>query len=208
MRSSGTSTGWRITAASSSRRPSATNWTAAVVRNSAGPCGIPTRNRGDRRARDSRSGPRFARGRCRSTRRQQRRPAGSVGSRQGLGGRPGVKIGRGAVVVVALDPRMGREQHGVRPVRRSQRSGGHWRPAFSAGMRGAGDRNSGRGATVPASGAWPERPRQEVLCADRPLRSIDKRRIRRVFGSLAPDEIAAIDEGLASFLGLGDRIDE
>jgi mRNA-degrading endonuclease toxin of MazEF toxin-antitoxin module len=37
------------------------------------------------------------------------------------------------------------------------------------------------------------------------LRSIDKRRIRRVFGELAREEIAAIDEGLALFLGIGDR---
>lgn len=38
------------------------------------------------------------------------------------------------------------------------------------------------------------------------LRSIDKRRVRRVFGELAREEMAAIDEGLAVFLGLGDRI--
>jgi mRNA interferase MazF len=37
------------------------------------------------------------------------------------------------------------------------------------------------------------------------LRSIDKRRIRRVFGELAREEMAAIDDGLAAFLGLGDR---
>ena len=35
------------------------------------------------------------------------------------------------------------------------------------------------------------------------LRSIDKRRIRRVFGELAREEMAAVDEGLAAFLGLG-----
>ena len=39
------------------------------------------------------------------------------------------------------------------------------------------------------------------------LRSIDKRRIRRVFGELPLEEMAAIDEGLAAFLGLGDRLD-
>jgi mRNA interferase MazF len=39
------------------------------------------------------------------------------------------------------------------------------------------------------------------------LRSIDKRRVRRVFGELAADEIAAIDEGLVVFLGLGGRLD-
>jgi mRNA interferase MazF len=38
------------------------------------------------------------------------------------------------------------------------------------------------------------------------LRSIDKRRIRRVFGELAREEMAAMDEGLAVFLGLGDRL--
>ncbi|MBI1899349.1 MAG: type II toxin-antitoxin system PemK/MazF family toxin [Acidobacteria bacterium] len=38
------------------------------------------------------------------------------------------------------------------------------------------------------------------------LRSIDKRRIRRLFGDLAQGEMAAIDEGLALFLGLGDRL--
>ena len=35
------------------------------------------------------------------------------------------------------------------------------------------------------------------------LRSIDKRRIRRVFGELAREEMIAIDEGVAAFLGLG-----
>ena len=38
------------------------------------------------------------------------------------------------------------------------------------------------------------------------LRSIDKRGIRRVFGELAPEDIEAIDEGLAVFLGLGERV--
>jgi mRNA interferase MazF len=38
------------------------------------------------------------------------------------------------------------------------------------------------------------------------LRSIDKRRIRRVFGALSAEEMAAIDEGLAFFLGIGDRL--
>jgi mRNA-degrading endonuclease toxin of MazEF toxin-antitoxin module len=34
------------------------------------------------------------------------------------------------------------------------------------------------------------------------LRSIDKRRIRRVFGPVAKDELAAVDQGLRLFLGL------
>jgi len=39
------------------------------------------------------------------------------------------------------------------------------------------------------------------------LRSVDKRRVRRVFGQLLPDEMTAVDEGLALFLGLGDRLE-
>lgn len=35
------------------------------------------------------------------------------------------------------------------------------------------------------------------------LRSIDKRRVKRTFGEIEADEIAAIDEGLEVFLGLG-----
>lgn len=38
------------------------------------------------------------------------------------------------------------------------------------------------------------------------LRSVDKRHARRVYGAIAPDELSAIDEGLAVFLGLGDRL--
>jgi len=38
------------------------------------------------------------------------------------------------------------------------------------------------------------------------LRSIDKRRVRRLFGELAKEEMAAIDEGITIFLGLGDRL--
>jgi len=35
------------------------------------------------------------------------------------------------------------------------------------------------------------------------LRSIDKRRIRRIFGQLPSRELAGIDQGLQLFLGLG-----
>ena len=34
------------------------------------------------------------------------------------------------------------------------------------------------------------------------VRSVDKRRIRRVFGRISRDELAAVDQGLELFLGL------
>jgi mRNA-degrading endonuclease toxin of MazEF toxin-antitoxin module len=37
------------------------------------------------------------------------------------------------------------------------------------------------------------------------LRAIDKRRIRRIFGRISTSELAAIDQGLELFLGLGTR---
>jgi mRNA-degrading endonuclease toxin of MazEF toxin-antitoxin module len=37
------------------------------------------------------------------------------------------------------------------------------------------------------------------------LRSVDKRRVRRAFGQVAPAELSAVDEGLLLFLGLHER---
>ena len=34
------------------------------------------------------------------------------------------------------------------------------------------------------------------------VRSVDKRRVRRVFGRITKDELAAVDQGLEIFLGL------
>ncbi len=39
------------------------------------------------------------------------------------------------------------------------------------------------------------------------LRSLDKRRIRRVFGEVATEEMIALDEGLKQFLGLGEGLE-
>lgn len=37
------------------------------------------------------------------------------------------------------------------------------------------------------------------------VRSVDKRRVRQAFGRVAPQELEAIDAGLALFLGLVDE---
>jgi mRNA interferase MazF len=116
-----------------------------------------------------------------------------------------VILGRGAVVVVELDPTVGDEQQGLRPcvvvsdpeVISDQRfplvcvvpvtgtpGSGLLYPALSPGQSGL--------------------TKQSFALIDH-LRSIDKRRIRRVFGDLPEDEIAAVDEGLTAFLGLGTR---
>ena len=39
------------------------------------------------------------------------------------------------------------------------------------------------------------------------LRSVDKRRVRHVFGQLGAAELGTIDQGIALFLGLTDRLE-
>lgn len=111
-------------------------------------------------------------------------------------------VARGTVVLVELDPTVGHEQRGVRPcVVISD-------PAVNT------DQRFPLIAVVPVTGTagvgalYPELARGKsgltktsYALIDH-LRSIDKRRIRRLFGQLAPDELVAIDQGLELFLGL------
>ena len=111
--------------------------------------------------------------------------------------------GRGAIVVVELDPTLGHEQHGVRPC------------VVVSDPDVIGDQRFPLVCVVPVTGTPGEgllypslAPGQSGLAKKSfalidHLRSVDKRRIRRVFGELAREEIAAIDDGLAAFLGLG-----
>ena len=113
-------------------------------------------------------------------------------------------IVRGAVVVVELDPTIGHEQHGVRPC------------VVVSDPDVIGDQRFPLVCVVPVTGKPgegllypPLAPGQSGLAKKSfalidQLRSIDKRRIRSVFGELPREEITAINEGLAVFLGIGD----
>jgi mRNA interferase MazF len=116
-----------------------------------------------------------------------------------------VKLGRGAVIVVELDPALGREQRGVRPcvvvsdpdVISDQRF-----PLLCVvPLTGT----PGEGLLYPALAPGPSGLAKPSFALIDHLRSIDKRRVRSVFGELAREEISAIDEGLSVFLGLADR---
>lgn len=111
-------------------------------------------------------------------------------------------IDRGTVVLVELDPTVGHEQRGTRPcVAVSD-------PAINA------DQRFPLIAVVPVTGTPGDGALYPELSAGKSglvktsyalvdhLRSIDKRRIRRVFGRIAKDEVAALDQGLELFLGL------
>jgi mRNA interferase MazF len=117
-----------------------------------------------------------------------------------------VRLARGAVVVVELDPTLGHEQRGVRPcvVVSDPDVNGDQRFPLVCVVPVTG--SPGEGILYPPLAPGHSGLARKSFALIDHLRSIDKRRIRRVFGELAPEDVAAIDEGLALFLGLGDRI--
>lgn len=116
-----------------------------------------------------------------------------------------MKLGRGAVVVVELDPAVGHEQRGSRPciVVSDPDVIGDQRFPLVCVVPVTG--TPGEGLLYPALAPGPSGLAKESFALIDHLKSVDKRRIRRVFGELAREEIAAIDEGLTVFLGLADR---
>jgi len=115
-----------------------------------------------------------------------------------------MSLGRGAVVVVELDPTIGHKQRGARPcvVVSDPEVISNQRFPLICVVPVTG--TPGQGLLYPELAAGKSGLAKKSFALIDQLRSIDKRRIRRVFGELAPHEIAAIDEGMAAFLGLGD----
>ena len=112
-------------------------------------------------------------------------------------------LDRGTVMLVELDPAVGHEQRGVRPcVAVSD-------PAVNASQRFPliavvpVTGTAGVGALYPALAAGTSGLTKTSCALVDHLRSIDKRRIRRIFGQVSTSELASIDEGLELFLGLG-----
>lgn len=112
-------------------------------------------------------------------------------------------LARGSVVLVGLEPTRSREQRGTRPcVVVSD-------PAVAAAQRfplvcvvpltGT----PGQGVLYPRLGAGASGLKKPSYALVEQVRSIDKRRVRRVYGTIAPEELAAVDDGLGLYLGLG-----
>lgn len=119
-----------------------------------------------------------------------------------------MRLNRGAVVVVELDPTVGHEQRGVRPC------------IIVSDPDITSDQRFPLVCVVPITGTPgvgllypPLLPGKSGLAKKSfalidHLRSIDKRRVRRAFGELEADEVEAIDEGLTVFLGLSDPLQD
>jgi mRNA interferase MazF len=113
-----------------------------------------------------------------------------------------LNLDRGTVVLVELDPTVGHEQRGVRPCIAVSD------PSVNADQRfpliavvpvtGA----AGSGALYPPLAQGMSGLAKPSYALIDHLRSIDKRRIRRVFGQISASELAGIDHGLELYLGL------
>jgi len=111
-------------------------------------------------------------------------------------------LDRGTVVLVELDPTVGHAQRGVRPciavsdpwVNADQRF------PLIAVVPVTG--TAGVGALYPGLSAGASGLAKTSYALVDHLRSIDKRRIRRIFGQVSAAELTGIDQGLELFLGL------
>ncbi len=114
----------------------------------------------------------------------------------------GVTLDRGTVVLVELDPTVGHEQRGVRPCITVSD------PAVNADQRFPliavvpVTGTAGNGALYPALAPGSSGLTKASYALVDHLRSIDKRRIRRIFGQISPNELTNIEQGLELFLGL------
>lgn len=110
---------------------------------------------------------------------------------------------RGTVVLVELGPTVGHERRGVRPCIAVSD------PAVNADQRFPliavvpVTGTAGVGALYPALSPGTSGLTKSSSALVDHIRSIDKRRIRRMFGQVSSAELATIDQGLELFLGLG-----
>lgn len=119
-----------------------------------------------------------------------------------LGRDRAVKLDRGTIVLITLDPTVGHEQRGTRPcVLVSD-------PDVAADQRFPMlcvlplTSTPGEGAFYPRLSPGSSGLRATSYALVDQIRSVDKRRVRKVFGQVEPAELQAIDEGLRLFLGI------
>ena len=119
-----------------------------------------------------------------------------------------MRLDRGTIVQILLDPTIGHEQKGLRPcvivsdpdVTSDQRF-----PLLCVvPITGT----PGEGPLYPALAPGPSGLRKTSFALVDQLRSVDKRRVRRVFGQVAETELHAIETGLFLYLGLSESPSE
>ena len=113
-----------------------------------------------------------------------------------------MRLPRGTVIAVDLDPTLGHEQRGLRPcivVSDPDISNDQRFPLIGiVPVTGT----PGEGLLYPPLAPGPSGLAKLSYALIDHIRSIDKRRVRRLFGVIPPAELAAIDTALSVFLGL------
>ena len=108
----------------------------------------------------------------------------------------------GTVVQIVLDPTLGHEQRGVRPCvivsDRDVTSDQRFPLLCVVPITGT----PGEGPLYPSLTPGPSGLRKSSFALVDQLRSVDKRRVRRVYGRVPRTELEAIDDGLSLFFGL------
>ncbi|MEX2529119.1 MAG: type II toxin-antitoxin system PemK/MazF family toxin [Gemmatimonadota bacterium] len=113
-----------------------------------------------------------------------------------------MRLQRGTVALVTLDPTVGHEQRGTRPciLVSDPEVLEHQRFPLVAVVPVTG--SPGAGALYPRLSAGSGGLRKISYVLVDQVRSVDKARVHKVHGILPADELQAVDEGLRLFLGL------
>ena len=109
---------------------------------------------------------------------------------------------RGSVVLVDLDPAVGREQRGVRPAIVVSDPEVSLHQRFPMLCIVPVTSTPGEGALYPRLSPGRSGLKKESYALVDQLRAVHKMRLRRVYGKIQASELAAIDRGLYLFLGL------
>lgn len=114
-----------------------------------------------------------------------------------------MNLERGTVVLIDLDPTLGHEQRGMRPTVLVSDPAVIDDQRFPLLCVVPVTAVRGEGALYPQLAPGPSGLRKTSYAMIDQLRSVDKRRVRRVYGRLSDEEMVKIDEGLQLYLGLG-----
>ena len=113
-----------------------------------------------------------------------------------------MSLPRGSVVLVDLEPTRGHEQRGTRPCIVVSD------PAVAASLRFPlvcvvpVTGTAAKGVLNPRLAAGTGGLRKESFALVEQVRSIDKRRVVRVYGTVGAPALTAVDQGLSLYLGL------
>jgi mRNA interferase MazF len=113
-----------------------------------------------------------------------------------------MKLARGSVILVELDPTRGHEQRGARPciVVSDHATNREQRYPLIAVVPVT--RTPGRGILYPPLAKGKSGLTSACFALIDHVRAVDRSRVRRLWGAVQPKELEAIDEGLLLFLGL------